>query len=50
MKGQGDLGDEAVPILVVEARLTQALPLQHSLEPHDDHVWRRSPSKPDAGA
>ena len=50
MKGQGDLGDEAVPILVVEARPTQALPLQHSLEPHDDHVWRRSPSEPDAGA
>jgi hypothetical protein len=41
MNSQGNLGNEAVHILVVEDSPTQALQLQHSLEPHDYHVWRR---------
>jgi two-component system sensor histidine kinase/response regulator len=38
MKSQGDLGNEAVHILVVEDSPTQALQLQHILEQHDYRV------------
>jgi two-component system, sensor histidine kinase and response regulator len=38
MNSQGDLGNEAVYILVVEDSPTQALQLQHIIEQHDYHV------------